>query len=291
MMKKLIISLSIITVFVLLLFFFGVVWKSPAFYKTEKQFTLDIPIIDMSTYMDSIVNKHRRPYIYNIKSKKGGQVIVLGVNHTSDANDTQFDSIRYYWNEYKPTVALVEGRLGFFFKWLQDPIEEYGEGGLLSDLAKRDRIDLYTWEPSREDEIELLINKYSAKKLAMFYSLRPFFSIPKEVREKDPEKKLQKLINERTDYDHLRNTIVSWEEIDSIWKSDFPNIEWRNYSTGYGWPGYFHDIWNSSNLSRDEHMIKIILELIEKGETVIVTMGVSHAPRIENTLIHKINEF
>lgn len=287
-MKKIIAYLLFFFGIVLILFSCNVLWKSPAFYKVEAQKQLEVPIMDMETYMSTLVSNHRRPYIYHVKSNNGGQVVILGVEHINDPNNSQFDSIRHYWNIYKPSVALVEGRLGFLFKWLQDPIEKFGEGGLTADLAKKDRADLYTWEPTRADEIELLIQKYSAKKLAMFYSLRPFFGIPPKERESNPEEKLQNLIDDRTDYKHLKGTITSWEEVDNLWKKDFPDIAWRTYSTNYGWPGYFHNIWNSSNLSRDEHMVQIIIELVEKGETVFVTMGASHAPRIENTLKNTI---
>lgn len=284
-MKKLVASIIIFVFIVLLLFKFNILWKSPSHFKLEKEFVLETPIMDMETYMNELVNIHRRPYIYEVKSKSKGKAIIVGVSHLNDPTHSQFDSIRYYWNLHKPTVALVEGRMGFFMKGVQDPIPEYGESGLTSLLAKENDADLYTWEPTRENEIEALIKIYPAKKLAMFYSLRPFFGIPLEERKDSPEKKLQKLINERTDYEYLKNSITNWEEIDSIWKKDFHDSDWRNHDSGYGFPGYLHDIWNNSNLYRDEHMVKIILELINNGETVFITMGSSHAPRIENTLL------
>jgi len=289
-MKKIIFGFVIFCIVILLLFKFNILWKSPSYYKLEKDITLETPIMDMEAYMKELVNIHRRPYIYEIKSKNKGKAIIVGVNHLNDPSNSQFDSIRHYWNLYNPSVALVEGRMGFFINGIQNPIEEYGESGLSSSLAKTKNIDLYTWEPTRENEIEALIKIYPSKKLAMFYSLRPFFGIPIEERKDSPEKKLQKLIDERTDYEQLKNSITKWEEIDSIWRKDFPDSDWRNFFSDYGFPGYLHDIWNSSNLFRDEHMVKIILELINKDETVFVTMGSSHAPRIENTLLASVNK-
>ncbi|MCD2260938.1 hypothetical protein [Psychroserpens luteolus] len=282
-MKKVIKIILVFFALILLLFLTDVLWKSPSFYKTTKQHTLETPVMDMVEYK-SIINEHRRPYIYEVASKNKGKVIVVGVEHINDPSNAQFDSIRHYWDMYKPDIALVEGRMGFLFKWLQDPIKHYGESGLTSDLAKRDNVNLYTWEPARADEIELMIKKYPAEQLAMFYALRPFYGTPKEERLNNPEEVLQQLIEERTDYEHLRHSITSWKDVDSIWKQDFPGDDWRDHSSAYGWPGYFQDIWNSSNLSRDEHMIHIILEQIDQGNTVFVTMGSSHAPRIENTL-------
>ena len=283
-MKKILYVLAIFILGLILLFVFDIIWKSPSYYKTEKTQVLETPIMDMTVYMDSLINIHRRPYIFTVESPKGGKVIILGVEHINDPSNAQFDSIKHFWGLNKPTVALVEGKLGFYMKWLHNPIELYGESGLTAELAKSNGADLYTWEPSREDEIDLLIKKYPAQKLAMFYSLRPFFGIPVEERASNPEDKLQDLIVERTDKKHLKNTLKSWKDIDSIWQRDFPDSDWKTFNSGYGYPGYFHDIWNSSNLARDEHMVNIIIELVQKGETVFVTMGSSHAPRIEETL-------
>ncbi|EDP70299.1 hypothetical protein FBALC1_06068 [Flavobacteriales bacterium ALC-1] len=265
---------------IFLLFYFNIIWKSPPYYKTDKQVELTVPIMDMETYM-KIVNDHKRPYMFTVNSKSGGKAIIIGTDHINDPNHIQFDSIRHYWKKHKPTIALVEGRLGFFFKWIHNPIKEYGESGLTSKLAKADNVDLYTWEPSREDEIEMLIKKHSAKKLAMFYSLRPFFQLPESERNQN---NLQNLIEERTNYKALENSISKWQEIDSILKIDFPKLNWKTFNSGYGYPGYLHDIWNDSNLARDKHMIDIISEQVNKGKTVFVTMGASHAPRIENAL-------
>lgn len=290
-MKKFFYGLFGFILFILILFIADIIWKSPSYFKTSQVHTLEVPIMNMTTYMDSIINTHRRPYIYSLNTENAGKVIIVGVAHTNDPNNSQFDSIRKYWKNNKPSVALVEGRLGFYIKWLQNPIKQYGESGLTSELAKRDGADLYSWEPTRDDEIDMLIKKYSGLKLAMFYSLRPFFGIPIEERENNPEDILQSLIEERTNKKHLVNTINSWKDIDSIWQADFPDKDWRIHNSGYGYPGYLHDIWNSSNLARDQHMINIIIELVQEGETVFVTMGSSHAPRIEKSLINALNKF
>lgn len=283
--KKILISIILFSSIIVILFSCNVVWKSPSFYDVKKNKELIAPIMDMDAYKD-IWQTHRRPYCYSIVSTKSkGKVHILGVEHLTDPNHSQFDTIRNLWNQTNPTVALVEGRLGFLFTWFQNPIEKYGEGGLVSELAKKDGINLYTWEPTRNDEIEILLKQFSVEKIAMFYSFRPYFSNMRHGKPKNPEKKLEEYLKSRTDYDHIRDVFQSWEELDSVWQKDFPDIEWRDYSDEQGWPkGYLYEIWNVSNLSRDFHLIQTIIELVEKGETVFVTMGASHAPRIENAL-------
>jgi hypothetical protein len=287
MKKVIIIILSFITIVVLLMYF-NVIWKSPSHYKVNKSTLLEEPIMDMKAYED-IWQTHRRPYIYSIESSKGGKVTIAGVEHTNDLNNSQFDTINKLWKEVNPSVAFVEGRMGFMFTWFMNPIEKYGESGLVSSLAKKDNISLYTWEPTRDDEIPILLKKHPADKIALFYSFRAYFSNIKGKEKINKEKELQSYLDDRTDYKHIRGIYTSWKELDSVWSNDYPNIKWRDYSTGIGWPkGYLHDIWNNSNLARDEHLIQSVIELVEKGENVFVTVGASHAPRIEKTLLKAI---
>ena len=282
--KKIAIGLGIYFAIVFLLFGCNVIWTSPSHYNVKEYKKLDEPIMDMVEY-ESILNTHERPYIYSITSKKGGSAYIIGVDHTKDKQNPQLQTIQTYWDKARPTVALVEGRLGFLFIWFQNPIEKYGESGLVSKLAKKNGAELFTWEPTREDQLENLLKEYPADKIALFYSFRPYFSNMRYGKPSNPEAKLEEYLKSRTDNEHLKNSFQSWEELDSVWQKDFPDIEWRNYSDQHGWAdGYLSEIANFSNLSRDFHLIQAIVELVENGETVFITMGVSHAPRIEDAL-------
>jgi hypothetical protein len=238
----------------------------------------------MDEYGD-LPNNHPRPYIYTLKKNKGS-ITVLGIEHTFDPHDPQIDSIQKYWETTKPTVALVEGRLGFLFQGIQDPVATHGEGGKLIRLAKKEGIPFYSWEPDREEEVQALLKKYPAKQLALFYSLRPYFSSFRFGKPADPNASLQQYIDERTAVKGLKGEILTVGQVDSIWQKDFPSLpDWRNTSDEYGWPrGYLNEIFNASNLYRDQHLCSILLELAEKDEQVIVTMGSSHAFRIRQAL-------
>ncbi len=290
MIKKILFALLFLVLVVFLMFQFKVLWVLAPYYEVESFVDLEVPIMDMNAY-DSIINTHRRPYIYNLKTQEGGEVFVVGINHTKDVANPQLDSLRKTWEQANPDVALVEGRVGNLITWFQDPIKELGEGGLVTYLANKNKVDLYSWEPPREKEIELLLQDFPADQLAMFYTFRPYFSNMRYGKPSDPEKALQDYLNSRTDYKHLKGIFTSWEQLDQKWQQDFPGIEWRDYPSGRGFPdGYLHDIWNRSNLARDEYMIQIILELVKNEKKVFVTMGASHAPRIEATLTKAIEK-
>lgn len=282
-------GLLLFTAVILLLFYLDIMWKSPPHYHVDSYQAFEVPIMDMAGY-DSIRATHRRPYIYSIVSKSGGSLHILGLEHSKNPDHPQFDTLRTIWTRVKPDVAMVEGRLGFFFSWFMNPVELYGASGLTARLAKRDDAELYTWEPTRQNEIDMLLQEHSARQLAMFYTFRPYFSNMRHGKPDNPEEKLQEYLENRTDYEHLRNIYTHWSELDSTWQREYPDMDWRTYSDERGWPnGYLYDIWNSSNLARDRHLVQAISKLVEEGNTVFVTMGTSHAPRIEQVLKKEIN--
>ena len=287
-MKKILkitaLTLTTLILGVLLLIHFKVFWVLAPYYTLTQSIELEVPIMDMKAY-EEIWNTHRRPYIYTLSSRSGGAALIMGIIHTKEADHPHLDSLKYHWEAFDADIALVEGRVGNLITWFQDPTEELGEGGLVTHLANQKGINVYSWESRREDEIRQLLEKHTPEEIAMFYTFRPYFSNMRYGEYSDPEAALQDYVESRTDYPGIEGVFTSWEELDKKWKTDYPNIEWRTYGSGKGYPeGYLHDIWNATNVMRDEHMVKAIAELVDKGHRVFITMGASHAPRIEATL-------
>lgn len=267
----------------------GVIWRSPAYYQVDKIQNLEKPVMSMDKYRES--GGHVRPYIYHLKDQKG-EVYVLGIDHTKDPDNPQIDSIDRIWKEFQPDVLLIEGRLGFLFSWVQDPVKNYGESGKAVSLAKGDDVEVYTWEPHKQDEINLMLRNYSPEKVAFFYSLRPYLSNYRFGKPANPDEKMESYIKSRTDQDGIRGKIKSVTQIDSMWTADFPaEKDWRDSSDQYGWPkGYLSEMAAYSNEIRNLHQCSVILELVEKGNKVLVVMGSSHAFRIEEALRNEFNK-
>ena len=282
------ILLGVVGIFLLLLFT-GLIWRSPGYFSVAAVKDFEQPVMSMEEY--SRQGDHVRPYIYRLKNGKA-EVYVLGIDHTKDPNDAQIDSIEKAWEAFDPNVLLVEGRLGFLFSGLQDPVKRHGEGGKAVSLAKRDNVDFYTWEPQKQDEVTMMLKRFPAKQVAMFYSLRPYLSNFRFGKPADPDAKLQSYIDSRTDYDGIRGEINTVSEIDSIWKADFPQEkDWRDSTDEQGWPkGYLAEMAAYSNELRNIHMINAILEMMEQRKKVFITMGSSHAFRIEGTLRKEITK-
>jgi len=265
------------------------IWMSPISYPSKEQKELQPPVMSLDIYTQSgLIDSHPRPYIYKIESKNAkGAVLVFGADHTKDPTDQQLPLIENEWNNFNPTVALVEGRLGFLFSWTQDPVKTYGESGFVAGLAKSNGVKLYSWEPDRDQEIEMLLNSFDPAHIAAFYCLRPFRGNYSGLSFDESNEVMKSLIAERTNRKGIKGFINSVEQIDSLWKFNHPDLgDWRTYQhPRNGWPeGKFKQIAEESNSIRDAFMCKSIIELVTNGERVFITMGSSHAPRIENTL-------
>ena len=266
-------------------FALGFFWTSPDFYKVSEYKPLPEDVIGMKEYMESHAD-HSSMITFEVEKEGIGKAYILGLSHSKDPSNLQFDSLETIWSKAQPTAALVEGRLGFLFSPLQHPISEYGASGLVKELAQKSDIPIYTWEPEQHVEVEILLKEFTPKQLAAFYAFRPYFSNRRFSRPENPEEALQDYLESRTDYPRLKGVIENWQELEDMWNDDYRSYgDWRDFSDQYGWPeGYLYEIWNASNGFRNIHQIQVMFELIEKGEMVFITMGTSHAVRIESAL-------
>ncbi len=290
-MKKTAYLILVLGFIVLTLVQCRVIWLPPKIYTPEKSILLNPPVMTLREYTTSgLINKHARPYLYQINSSTSdGAVYVFGAEHNKDPKHPQVAKMDSIWKLFDPTTAMLEGRLGYLITWLHNPIEKKGESGFTAKKAKKKGIELYTWEPGRENEITELIKKgYHPKLVAAFFSLGIHNNNWKNFSAQDQDKEMMSAIEKRTKkYAALKGLITSVHEIDSIWKAETIGIpSWRSYKhPRNGWPtGKLEDISELTSSIRDEHLCKSIIDQVKKGKRVFVTMGASHAVTIERTL-------
>ena len=233
---------------------------------------------------DRIIAIHPRPYIVNIELANGA-LLLYGSEHTKDPDNPQIRDLEQRWNEFNPTVALVESRLGFFIDGISNPVLRYSEMGAVYSLARKKRVKTYTWEPNREQEVAFVLQDYPKERVALFYVLRPYFSNLRHGRPENPEEFVEEFRRKRTRYPGLENTLASIDDVDTLWKRDFPDEpDWRDTSDEYGLPGYLGEIARTSNEARDENFVRVIIHLIQNGGRVFAVAGSSHAVKLEPAL-------
>ena len=63
--------------------------------------------------------------------------MIFGAEHMKDPTHIQNKDIEIAFNDFKLTIVLVEGRLGFLIPYLMNPVKGFGEMGLAAGLAKK----------------------------------------------------------------------------------------------------------------------------------------------------------
>lgn len=252
-------------------------WRSPAYYLDVEAYPAETKVGAKRDYRLG----HPQPYIYEADG-----VLVYGSVHTKDPGDPQLDDIESRWKAFRPSVALVEGRLGFLAPGFMDPVKEYGEMGRVYALARADGVTTYSWEKPWEDVATTLAGRFPPDRVAVYFVLRPYFSNTRFGRPAAPEAFLEEYLH-RASIPALAGTIDDVSDVDQIWQRDFPGgPDWRDVSDEGPLPGYLSDIGFASEDLRNQHLARIVHTLRTKGERVFVVCGSSHAVLIEPAVRH-----
>lgn len=247
-----------------------VAWKSPKYYFVTGYPSKD-SIIPFKKYGE-IIN-HQRPFIIS----SPGKYCIFGSTHTRDPQEPEIVLIEEEWNKLKPTVALIEGRLGFLIPGIMDPVKNLGESGKVKALAQKDNVTIYNWDLSKEVLAKQLLQKFSAEQIALSQILNPYFGQLRFGKPASPEDFIAEYFK-RAKYVGQENNFKSATDIDRAWKKYFPaGPDWRNVNDENGLPGYLEDMIQFTNDLRNRQLVSAIKELTAKGKKVFAICGSSHA--------------
>ena len=245
---------------------FLISWKSPKYYTLQQKHQ---PY--QYTPFKNYNSEHPRPFIV-----EQGNVLVFGAEHTRNPKHKEIAMIEEKWNAFKPTVALVEGRLGFLLPGMMDPVENLGEGGKVKELTQKDDVPVYKWDLSKEALAKQMQGKFNREQIAIAQILNPYFGTMRHGKPSSPETYIEEYMK-RAAYVGLEDSIKTTQDVDRIWKKYFPNKDWREVTDEYGLPGYLADMMTYTNDLRNQQLVAAIKELSAKGERVFVISGSSHA--------------
>jgi hypothetical protein len=244
---------------------FVIAWKSPKYYvpKTMARY----PVVPFRSY----TGEHPRPFVI----RRDG-LVLFGGAHTRNPQDSQLVRLCQYWKELKPTVALVEGRLGFLLPGLMNPVKELGEGGQVKALAQEDGIPVYNWDLSKEALAAALKEHFSPAQIALAQVLTPWFGQQRFGRPVSEDAFLAPFFK-RAAYVGMQDSLRSVADVDRLWQRYFPASDWRTVSDETKLPGYLHDMMCATNDLRNQQLVAAVRELTARGERVFVICGSSHA--------------
>ncbi len=218
------------------------------------------------------------PYILSIEHAEGS-LVYYGASHTREPDHPQLEDIETRWNAFLPTVALCEGRTrGYFYGGLIEPFAGLPEPALVHKLARRDDVTIFSLEPAYEEEVEALLADFKPEQVALYFFLRVYVSEAGGVAD---DGLALDLLKKRTDVAGLRECLSSLDDVDRIWKQDFPGKEDWRILTSEPDENYVPRISDHSRRIRGEHMVRILIDLVQKGERVFAVVGSGHVIRQE----------
>jgi hypothetical protein len=216
------------------------------------------------------------PYVLEL-ARGNGALLYYGAHHDDDPASPQLADIRARWAAFRPTVALCEGRSrGYLLGPLFPRFLGMPESALVHELARAGEVPLVSLEPDYAAEVALLRERFAPTDVALFFTLRVYWS---ESGGETDDALAEDLRAKRTDVDGLREALPDLAAMDAAWSALDTTGDWRSWTEDM--PGVLHEIDLASREVRGQHMARVLLELVERGERVLAVVGSGHVIRQE----------
>lgn len=293
-MKKAILGAVSVVAIVLVILFFRYRWHKLDYYIPEHPVSFSSPFRTMAQH-DSLMQDKAWPYVLEITTDRS-ELLYYGFWHTTNPEDPQIAEIKQLWNEFDPTIAGTENRLGLFVGGLEAGVSYFSEFGALFALARQDDIPIYTLEPPWEVEVAEMKAAFSTADVTLFYTMRVFLSERGEGKTREEIDDLARhLLSKRGSRPGLEGSLPTLAGLDSVWNERFSDLgPWRDLPPNAVHPGAeptrLNALANLANEIRDRHAAAVILDLMKKGERIFALAGGSHVVKQEPVLRAGVGE-
>jgi hypothetical protein len=252
------------------------------------------PSAELMTFEEYVRIKHDVPYILELSTAKGA-LLYFGSRHTYDPGDPQVRQIEALWRGFRPDVALFEGgnpedRNPWVTKDKRE-MREFGEPGLVVFLATRDNVPVRTFEPARGDEAAFLRRTFSLEQIKLFYVLR---QVP-QFRQSQQDDSIENMANHMLEWlshmPSLEGAPRNLPEFEASYARLFPGgPNWRQAPQSWSDPAAIRSATYTNHLAaklarfRDQHIIQVLVEEVNRGQRVFAVVGASHVVMQEPVL-------
>lgn len=264
-----------------------------AFAQTKGAKESGPPPPGIMSFEEYVKKPHPVPYILKLSAGKG-RLLYFGAKHTYDPNDPEIAQMEKVWLKLRPDVAFFEGadpeNVPAAVK-TREEITRGGEPSFVLFLATRDRVPVKTLEPSRSDEIALLLKKYSPEEVKVFYVLRQIPEFKSGKHDETIEAYTQNVLGWLSMRAELKVAPRTLAELKGSSARLFPQLaDWREVPQTWFDPAtpqpltYLNDISRQLSEFRDRHMLALLSEQVTQGKRVFAAVGASHVVMQERAL-------
>lgn len=182
-----------------------------------------------------------KPYYYILK-RSGTTLYYFGAQHTREINHPQFELLNTFWKKFlefedcATAIVLVEGSIKPALSAAKAAIRTYGESGYMCFHAKRAKIPVFTPEPSYQQQVDYLREKFLDEIVQYYLFSRYLYRYPFENSVEKVKVYLKKRIeNEKERYDWGKAEFTL-EKMECVHRRIFENeIDYLNKN-------FFYDI-------------------------------------------------
>ncbi len=230
-----------------------------------------------------------REFSLDLNGQDGSRVVYFGVRHTFDSADPQFVAMQAAWDAVKPSAAFFEGTGHSVGETLAASVQQAGEPGALRFFAARAGVPSRSLEPTREAEVAVLLRRFTAEQLVLFYTTRSVA----EVRERrglgsqDADTVIAQNLARAHTAPQLSGVLPDVQSYRAAYSRWFPGMDpalasarWfdpRRTSAETG-SVFFNDVDRESSAFRDVHMYRTLASAWRPGIRIFAEVGRDHIP-------------
>jgi hypothetical protein len=264
------------------LLLFSALLMSPASVATQQRDT------GLMSYDEYAKAPYSSPYVVEIQAGEGA-LLYFGAQHINDPKHSQVTEIEKQWRQFHPTLAFNEGGEPPVMKSVEEAVSRIGEAGLTRFLAARDKVPVRSLEPSRADEVAMLLKTYTPEQVKVFYALRQVPQFYRSKRDETIETYVDHALKMLTSLPGLEGSPRNLAELEKscLWLS--PKLpEWRKAPQSWFNPldsqAYTNQLSRLTGEFRDLHMVKLLVDEVKQGKKVFAVVGFSHVVMQERML-------
>lgn len=246
------------------------------FFQIKGQSTTKLPTLKYSNIQELNI---ALPYIKYYG--KDSTLLVFGSNHTNDHKNPQIKQIYNIISSYKPTVVLYEGDGIAIGKTQKETVETYFEMGLVKYLSDSIKIPAVNIEPRTQDKYTILLTKYETEDimLATLGLQITMLQLNHENFETHYPTMIRDLIKEGLMLTKKQQTLSYFY---ALYKKKFgrpfsyENFDSRDFQAKYN-RTIFNSINQMANEFRDQHIVNLTKQYLEKNSRIFLIEGGWHA--------------
>ncbi len=209
----------------------------------------------------------------------GGALYYFGSCHTGNADHPMIEKFSSDWPDFAPTLALVEQRMGLYFGGLHGGVSRFGESASVYALGRRDDVATYTLHQDQLEHVAEFAAKVGHREAAAYLALRMAHGENPDGPLSDAE--LEHGLDKRA-VGVLSSAFTDVADFDAFWTEMYADElgDWRTLRWATIGPRLGHTkleaVGHWDNVLRDVHMVRILVDKVEKGERVFAVVGRSH---------------